>query len=202
MSLRPFVSEACRAAWEAGGAPAADAHKRRCAFCRDRARARRAFEPLLRVRPAAPVELAKPAFLEGIYARAAEAAEQGPLGRWVEDAPAPRVEATPELGESFERSDLARSLLSAPPRPDAAVWSGVRDQVLAEVSAEGSVGSSRRKLRSWRGLAASAAAAAVLAVISLSDGTPDEPRIVFTELGKVPDVPFAIVRHGAGDGYR
>ena len=77
-----------------------------------------------------------------------------------------------------------------------------RDTGARGAGVDGDHGAPRRALWSRLPLAASIAAAAVLTAISLSDGTPDEPRIVFTELGKVPDVPFAVVRHGMRSGYR
>ena len=211
MSLRPAIGAACRAALRDGDAPAARAHQSDCAFCADRAAARDALDPLLRRSPAPPAVLAKPAFLQSVYARVVDSVEQGPLGRWVEDAPAPLAAAAPTLDEALGESALARSLMGPPRMPDAAVWSSVRESVLAEaragahagVSAVVSAGAApRRALWSRLPLAASIAAAAVLTAISLSDGTPDEPRIVFTELGKVPDVPFAVVRHGMRSGYR
>ena len=215
MSLRPAIGAACRAALRDGDTSAARAHRSDCAFCADRAAARDALDPLLRRSPAPPAVLAKPAFLQSVYARVVDSVEQGPLGRWVEDAPAPLAAATPTLDEALGESALARSLMGPPRMPDAAVWSSVRESVLAEalagaragvsagVSAVVSAGAApRRALWSRLPLAASIAAAAVLTAISLSDGTPDEPRIVFTELGKVPDVPFAVVRHGMRSGYR
>jgi hypothetical protein len=199
MSLRPAIGAACRAALRDGDTSAARAHRSDCAFCADRAAARDALDPLLRRSPSPPSVLADPAFLQGVYERVVDSAEQGPLGRWVEDAPAPPAEAAPMLDEALGESALARSLMGPPRMPDAAAWSGVRDSVLEGVLAEAAP---RRALGSRLPLAACIAAAAVLTAISLSDGTPDEPRIVFTELGKVPDVPFAVVRHGMRSGYR
>ena len=164
--------------------------------------------------------MARTSFLEGVYARAAEQAEQGPVGRWLDGAAAPRAEARSpgdgapgaraaetarEVIEGYEDAGFARVLARKPTLPDVMVWADVRDHVLAAVAADpadAGRATPRRKLASRAGLAASAAAAAVLGAISLSDGTPKEPRIVFAELGKVPDVPFAIVRYGVEDSFR
>ena len=94
-------------------------------------------------------------------------------------------------------SELARELVRRPASPSPEVWSGVRRSVLERAAAQ--VGSGRHRIRGWRGLVAGAAAASILAMISVSDGTSQEPQIVFTELSEAPDVPFAIVRYGARD---
>lgn len=209
MSSRPKIQATCRAAWKHAGTAAARAHEQACGFCAARARAREALAPRLRVRPQSPPALAHPAFLEEIYARAADRSEQGPIGAWLDASPPPRVETAADLAESSAASGLARSLVRPPSPPSGAVWSSVRAKLLADVAAVGAEdrspaganggGAPRRKLRPWTGLAASLAAAAALVAISSSNGTPQPPRIVFTELGKVPDVPFAIVRHGVTD---
>ena len=153
-------------------------------------------------RPAAPAALRQPTFLHAIYERAVDQAEEGPVAEWLDAAPAPadlrEVHGAERRWEdSLSESGLARELVQRPASPSPEAWSGVRRNVLDAVAHEASA--RRRGLRGWRAALAGAAAAAILAAISVSDGTPDEPRIVFTELSEVPDVPFAIVRYGARD---
>jgi len=200
MSLNPSIPAACRAALRSGDA--ASEHARSCSFCAQRFAAQDALAAFVGQRPAAPGALRAPAFLESIYERAVEQAEQGPISTWLDAAPAPAdveaVDAGPRRWEdALTDSETARELVQRPASPGPEAWSGVRRNVLDAVAQEASA--RRRGFRAWRGALAGAAAAAILVAISVSDGTPDEPRIVFTELSEVPDVPFAIVRYGARD---
>lgn len=200
MSLNPSIPAACRAALRRGDA--ASEHARSCSFCAQRFAAQDALAAFARQRPASPEALRAPAFLEGVYERAVEHAEQGPISTWLDEAPAPAdavpVDGAPRRWEdAFTESQTARELVQRPASPGPEAWSGVRRNVLDAVAQEAS--SRRRSFRGWRGALAGAAAAAILVAISVSDGTPEEPKIVFTELGEVPDVPFAIVRYGARD---
>ena len=197
MSLRPAIPAECRAALAAEGSPEAALHQASCDFCARRASARTALGSMLAQRPETPSALQHPALLDSIYERAVEMAEDGPIIEWLESAPAPADGPTPSWEGCMLDSELARELVRRPASPSPEVWSGVRRSVLERAAAQ--VGSGRRRIRGWRGLLTGAAAASILAMISVSDGTSQEPQIVFTELSEAPDVPFAIVRYGARD---
>ena len=200
MSLSSPISAACRAALRSDDATSE--HVRSCSSCARAFAARGILADFASQRPAAPAALRQPTFLHAIYERAVDQAEEGPVAKWLDAAPAPA-----DLGEvhgaerrwedSLTESGLARELVQRPASPSPEAWSGVRRNVLDAVANEASA--RRRGVRGWRAALAGAAAAAILVAISVSDGTPDEPRIVFTELSEVPDVPFAIVRYGARD---
>lgn len=195
MSLRPAIHENCRAALRDPGSAEAGQHTSSCSFCSARQAAPAALGAFAAERPEVPEELHSPAMLEGIYERAVEMAEQGPVAEWLDAAPAPQQMDEPQWQDSLVDSELAKQLVRRPEFPDAEVWSDVRRTILDEVSAEAGV----RRLNpfNWRILLASAAAAAVIGMITVSDGTKQEAPIVFTELGEAPDVPFAIVRYGS-----
>ena len=195
MSLRPAIPRACRAALVADGSPEAAGHTATCAFCTARAAARATLGPSLRAAPKIPDELRRPAFLDSVYDRAVDLCEQEPVADWLGVAPRLDVEEGASSDPGLEESPLARELLRRPESPDATEWARVRESIVAEVATPTPAG--RASARRWPTLLAGAAAAAIIAAISVSDGTPTEPRIVFTELTDAPDVPFAIVRYGA-----
>ena len=197
MSLRPSIPEACRRNLAASGSSAATEHDASCSFCARRAAARSALAPLLAARPVAPSALRAPTFLGAVYERAVELAEDGPVAAWMAAAPSRNEERSPNWPDCVQDSALARELLQPPEAQSADVWSGVRRSVLDEVAAEAAA--RRTGSRGWRSLVAGAAAAAIIAVISLSDGTQEEPVIVFSELREAPDVPFAVIRFGVRD---
>jgi len=194
MSLRPAIPEACRAALRDADAVDAKQHISTCSFCAARQSAPAALAGFAAARPEMPAELASPALLEGVYERAVEMAEQGPVAEWLDAAPTPTHADEPQWQDSMIDSELARELVRRPVSPTPEVWSDVRRTIFDEVSAEAGV--RRRKPFNWRILLAGAAAAAVIATISVSNGTKEQEPIVFTELGEAPDVPFAIVRFG------
>ncbi|MCK5943604.1 MAG: hypothetical protein KAI24_16595 [Planctomycetes bacterium] len=204
MSLRPEVSAACRAALRDRESPEATRHVAACAFCSARLEAEPVLGAFAAATPAAPAALARPEFLEGIYERAVEQAEHGPVGQWVEASARPVAELdtariAPDaawVAPSLE-SELAQDLMRPPVSPDPEVWSNVRQTILDEVSAE--AGLRRLKPFAWRAALAGAAAAAIIGMIAVSEGTKEAGPIVFTELGEAPDVPIVIVRYGVRD---
>ena len=197
MSLRPSLPEACRRALVDLASAESAEHQASCDFCARRAAARAALGPLVAARPIAPDALRRPAFLDAVYERAVELAEQGPVAQWVAEPPCPSGMQASSWQDCVQDSEVARDLMQRPAAPSEDAWSGVRRSVLNEVAAEAAA--RRVGIRGWRSLVAGAAAAAIIALISFSDGTSEEPVIVFTELREAPDVPFAVVRYGARD---
>jgi hypothetical protein len=187
--LRPFLSQACRAFLRAGADDAAAAaHQEVCADCRLRMAGRASLQAALRVRPPVPVELASAAFRDSIFERIIEQAEVGPLGAALERAmPISRV---PDLSPPTELGgeQLARNLFRQPAPPSSEAWASARRAILAETG----VGSGRRW---WLGVGGIAAAAIICGLL-LSDGTSEEPAIVFTDVSTMPSVDFAVLRHG------
>lgn len=137
------------------------------------------------------------------------------------DWDAARTAGTETAGtESGSKEEAIGAFFRAPAQPDAQVWSGVRRSILADVAHEASSHEassheasahdshahesaaklSSLKLTNWRVLlagAAAAAAAAVIGLINVSEPAPVDPPIVFADLNRAPDVPFATVRYGS-----
>lgn len=194
MSLRPQIHETCRAVLRDPDSTEAAGHVASCSFCSARLAAPAALGAFVAARPPVPAELASKAMLEGVYERAVEMAEQGPVAEWLDAAPAPQQVEAPQWEDSLMDSEIARELVRRPESPSAEAWSDVRRTILDEVSA-GSVARSQ-KPRRWPLLLAGAAAAAVLGMITVSEGTKEEAPIVFMELGEAPDIPFVHARRG------
>lgn len=210
-----IASAACRAALrevmsDSGSlealTPANRQHVDSCGFCSTRVRARGSLAEWVRARPAVPAELASPSVLEGIYERATEAAELGPVGAWLEQAEVSTAEvaassvADPsflqdclQVTDRSTRTELLRDFVRDPAQPDPQMWTGVCRSILEGVASERVM---RRSL-GWRVLLAGAAAAAVVGLLSIPEDTPVQPTIIFADLDRAPDVAFANVRYGA-----
>ena len=189
--LRPFVSQACRAFLRAGAEDAATAaHQDTCADCRLRMAGRASLQAALRVRPPVPTELESASFRDSIFERIVEGAESGPLGSALERAMPLARSSVPDLSPptEFGSEELARQLLKQPAPPSSEAWASARRAILAEAG----VGSGRRW---WLGVGGIAAAAIICGLL-LSDGTSEEPTIVFTDVSTMPSVDFAVLRHG------
>ena len=189
--LRPFVPQACRAFLRAGPEDAAmAAHPETCADCRLRMAGRASLQAALRVRPPVPVELASATLRDSIFERIVEQAEGGSLGTALEQAMPLSRSAVPDLSPptAFGGEQLARQLFRQPSPPSSEAWASARRAILAEAG----VGSGRRW---WLG-AGGIAAAAIICGLLLSDGTSEEPAIVFTDVSTMPSVDFAVLRHG------
>jgi len=211
--LKPAVSALCRVALrevmsDSGESNTGDQsireHMQACGFCSARLQARATLAKWVAVRPAAPAILASPSVLEGIYERAAEAVEQGPIGNWLEQAAVATTEvaassdADPSflqdcLQESASSVDLVRDLIRDPVQPDAEAWGGVRRHILEGVASERVA----RRQMGWRVLLVGAAAAAVVGLLAISEDVPVQPTITFADLDHAPDVAFANVRYGS-----
>ncbi|MGK0204854.1 MAG: hypothetical protein ACI9S9_003940 [Planctomycetota bacterium] len=227
VGLRPAVSASCRAALRevmsdagkpiaetsaetaanatAANATAANAtveHIEACGFCSARVQARAGLAKWASARPAVPAALASPSLLEGIYERAAEAVEQGPIGAWLEEASVATTEvaagsdAAPTfledcMDETASHNELLSDFVRSPVPPDSQVWSGVCRSILEGVAAERVM----RRQTGWRVLLAGAAAVAVVGLLSIQEDAPVQPTIVFTTLDSPPDVAFANARY-------
>lgn len=212
--LRPSIAAACREALRDVASADAVAHVEGCSFCAARERARSAIGEWASVRPAIPAALKSSAMLEGIYERAAEAAEAGPVGEWLEQAPAITPDAVageaaadaagrsvPSLQDCLDtdvaRTELLRDFVgapeNAPKQPDSQVWNGVCRSILDGVASERVL---QRQPR-WRVLLVGAAAAAVIGLLSIQEDAPVQPTIAFVDMDRAPDVAFANARYGS-----
>lgn len=211
--LKPVVSALCRAALRevmsdpsksSTGEQAVSEHIEACGFCSARVKARATLTKWASARPAVPAVLASPSVLDGIYERATEAVEQGPIGTWLEQAAVSTTEvaassdADPSflhdcLPESDSRIDLLSDFVRSPAQPDARVWSSVCRSILEVVASERVV----RRQTGWRVLLVGAAAVAVVGLLAISEDVPVQPTITFADLDHAPDVAFANVRYGS-----
>jgi hypothetical protein len=211
--LKPVVSALCRAALRevlsdsgksSAGEQSVSEHIEACGFCSARVQARATLAKWASARPAVPAMLASPSVLEGIYERAAEAVEQGPIGTWLEQAAVSTAEvaassdADPSflqdcLHESPSSINLLRDFVRNPTQPDAKVWSSVCRSILEGIASERVI----RRQMGWRVLLVGAAAAAVVGLLAISEDVPVQPTITFADLDHAPDVAFANVRYGS-----
>lgn len=211
--LRPHVPASCRpslqAHLDARVAPAssmtpevrqAAEHTAGCASCRRHVHAAGVLADALRQRPAAPSQLASPAFLEQIYERVVTQFEEaGSLASELA-----RPVALPQGAEALSgpqgllTSSVGALVGAEPPQPSAWAWEKVRRSLLAETSLptetlRPSVRYGRRRVL----LAATVAATLAIGVILIADRAPERsPEIRFVELGSAPAVEFAVLRHG------
>ena len=210
---KPAVPALCRAALRevmsdsgklSTGEQGASEHIEACGFCSARVQARSTLSKWASARPVVPAVLASPSVLEGIYERAAEAVEQGPIGTWLEQSVVSTTEvaassdADPSyfqdcLHESASGSELLRDFVRSPAQPDPQVWSGVCRSILEGVASERVM----RRQTAWRVLLFGAAAAAVVGLLSIAEDVPVQPTITFADLDHAPDVAFANVRYGS-----
>ena len=168
-------------------------HASRCQECARRVRSAASIGESLRQRPEMPAALSKPEFLEGIFERASEAFEAGPVGRELNEAlrvpmpaelPWPAQEASPALA--------ARLRAAGSSRPGWA-WQHVR----AEVQQARRVCATAIAVRF-----AAAASIMTLAVfawrLSRSEGTTTEVPIVFIPVSELNPAfhPTAVLRQG------
>lgn len=193
--LRPKLPAECRTAL-ADALVGADGpvarHLAECAGCRQRLESARRLAAPLRQRPEAPAELRSPALREGVYERIVAAAETGPLRRLVEARPSPVAGAEQVHWPDAVAGDAARRLVGAPEAPDAAVWERVRATIVADLRSPAMVRSRRHWLLGLVGVAAAALVAAAI----LATASPAPPKIVFIDLQRMPDLDFAVIRHG------
>lgn len=217
--LRPMIAASCRAALrtfahdaldEGGQSEHVEAlqHYRECPFCTSRVQAQVSLAEWLGARPSIPVALASPSVLEGVYERAAELAEHGAVGEWLEQSGVSLPSESDSsrwheaLGEAAAGNlALADKLLRAPALPDSQVWpqvwSGVRRSIRDGVASERRI---RRRL-SRRALLVAAAAAVIMGLIATFEVPALQPEIVpeivFVDLDRAPGVDLAIVRYGS-----
>ncbi|MCA8958832.1 MAG: hypothetical protein KDC87_22330, partial [Planctomycetes bacterium] len=142
----------------------------------------RLHRELLRAMPApvVPLDLHRPAFLEGVYARATDvlATDLGPL--LCEGLPRVTAPDLPEGGLCIEEPAgvvrAVESLMPGAPAPGW-LWARIRDDLATAAPA-------RTRLRRTRAVGLVAAAAVLLALVGSAffrthGGTPDTSRIVF-----------------------
>lgn len=197
-------------------------HIEACGFCSARLQARANLAKWACARPTIPAALASPSVLEGIYERAAEAVEHGPIGEWLEQATVSATDATATdatatgtevaatreaaasggtdssflldcLSESSSPNELLGDFVRGPKQPDIRVWNGVCRSILEGVASERVV----RRQAGWGVLLVGAAAAAVVGLLSIQEDAPVQPTIIFADLDRAPDVAFANVRYGS-----
>jgi len=203
--LRPAVPSACRAALR--NVDASQQHIAECAFCTARLKAAQSVGRFASERPQMPAALASSSALESIYERVAESPQQASIGEWLEQSPTPAIaeegngahagrweDTTVAVDSASE--EILGELVRGPQLPRAGVWSDVRRSILADV-AHDEVASPRLRLTNWRILLAGAAASAVIGLLAVSDPAPSPPTIVFADLDRAPDVPFATIRYGS-----
>jgi len=211
--MRPAVLAACRLALRDSRTEESQQHVAACSFCAARVKAADSLAGFAALRPEMPAALQSEALLESIYDRVTESTPQSAVSEWLEQAPVPSPagedadwDVAREGGrEGSGREKALGEFLRAPAQPDARVWSGVRRSILAEVASETGATGARESaskianlnLTNWRVLLAGAAAAAVIGLINVSDPAPVDPPIVFADLDRAPDVPFATVRYGS-----
>jgi hypothetical protein len=174
--------------------------------------AREVLAKWLDARPSIPAALGSPSVLEGVYERAAELAEHGAVGEWLEQSAValPSGSDTSRWREALSEaaagtSAFADKLVRDPALPDPQVWpqvwSDVRRSIRDGVASERRV----RRRSSQRVLLVGAAAAAILGLIAtlevpaLRSAVVPEivPEIVFVDLDRAPGVDLAIVRYGS-----
>ena len=207
--LRSAVAALCRAALRDVESDESRQHVAGCSFCMARTKAVDSIKAFASQRPEVPAALKTTSLLSSVYERIAESPQHVSLGEWLEQSPVPVPEGTSSqgseeaspwaeavVGVEHANRDLLGELVRGPELPDARVWSGVRRSILANV-ARASAAPTRIKLRNWRILLAGAAAAAVIGLLTVSDSSPEHPVIVFADLDRAPDVPFATVRYGS-----
>lgn len=196
LGLSPIVPPDCRRflADRLDGAALDNPHAAGCASCRAKAVAAEQFAALLRRRPAAPHELASPAFLEGVYERAVEALEKAPIAaELARGIPAPGA-AIAEHPTGLLESATAELVLTNPPMPSALAWARVRQSVRADAQ---SVLSRHQVLRRLPFAVAVVAASVVIALVVRGDSD-HPPSITFSDLASPPSLEMTILRHGPG----
>jgi hypothetical protein len=178
-------------------------HVAECAYCTARRAAAERLAVALRQPVAAPKALEGRAGLEGVYERIHAAAEGGPLGQLL--AAAMPVVTPPTVVATAADDRPGPALLAAaavqPPLPSSGQWAAVGARLRAERKESRLHG---RRLRVAGVALASTAAAAIMAAFLISDGTRDEPAIVFVDTVAQPSAtlpaadfsPFSVVRRG------
>lgn len=125
----------------------------------------------------------------------------------------------------IDRARLANRLMSEPPAPDASVWSQVRRSILDSVAQDGGDAASAdlgdtalvlERRVGWKALLAGAAASVAIGLLAVSSGTGiftnstipgggisasgddqgGQTQFVIVDLGRAPDVDFAVSRYG------
>lgn len=193
--LRSTLPAACRAALrEALGASDATAvpHLADCARCRQRVADARQLATLLRSRPDVPAELRSPSLIERIDERIVADAEAGPLRSRLQTRPAAEPVAERVAWPDAVAGDLARRVVQPPELPDHGVWERVRATIIADLRAPVRVNPRPQWLLGLAGVAA----VAVIGAAIFAKGAPPPPKIVFVDIEHVPDVDFAVIRHG------
>ena len=167
------------------------AHAQACQNCARRLQAALALVVPLGQRPAIPAQLAEPAFLESIQARAladAEARLAPLLGEWITPVEPPSDLSSVDLQDSVDRGDVARALRQALPEPLVPGW--IWSRIRADLDQHRSGLLVLHRQRRMRVVRLAAAAAIVLVASSLllrylgrpqGATTQEQPYLAFAE---------------------